>query len=176
MTDWIKAINPTAPITTEGEALGAARASAIGVGVGVVVGIVGIVQMIVKKDEIAAAAQAAAGADPAAASMAGAMAQGMLYVAIAFVVIQAIIAFVQWAKPNIIIPILFLVLVIGGFALAMIGQMMPSPVERPEIPMWQTALTGIIALVQTVLHISGIRGASKLDKIRFQAANQDDNY
>ena len=175
MTDWIKAINPSAPITNEGEALGAARASAIGIGVGVVVGIVGIVQMIIQKDEIIAAASAATN-DPALAGMGGTMAQITLYFAIAVVVIQAILAFVQWAKPNIIIPILFLVLVIGGFALAMIGQMMPSPVERPEIPMWQTALSFIIAIVQSVLHISGIRGASKLDKLRFQAANQDDNY
>lgn len=176
MTDWIKAINPSAPITTEGEAVAAARASAIGVALGAVVGIIGVVQMIAMKDQMAAAAAAAAGSDPAVASVAVATTQAMLYAGIGFVVIQAIIAAVQWLKPNIIIPILFLVLVIGGFALGMIGQMMPSPVERPEVASWQLALTGIVALVQTILHISGIRGASKLDKLRFQAANQDDNY
>lgn len=173
MSDWIKAINPTAPITNEHEALRAARASAIGVAVGVAVGIVGIVQMIIKKDEIIAAAEAAA-ADPAVAGMGSTMAQVALYFAIGLVIIQAILAFVQWAKPNIIIPILFAVLVVGGVLLGLIGQAMPSPVERPDIPVWQVALTYIIAIVQFVLHVAGIRGASKLDKLRYEAANAAD--
>ena len=42
MTDWIKASNPTAPITTEAEAIGATRASAVAIFLGVLWGIVGI--------------------------------------------------------------------------------------------------------------------------------------
>lgn len=175
MSDWIKAINPTAPITNEGEALRAARASAIGVAIGVAVGLVGIVQMVLKKDEIIAAATAAAN-DPAMAGMGSTMAQMALYFAIALVVIQAVLAFVQWSKPNIIIPILFAVLVVGGLALGLIGQMMPSPVERPDVPVWQVALSIIIAVVQFILHVAGIRGASKLDKLRYEAANAAENY
>ncbi len=174
MSDWIKAINPTASITNEGEALRAARASAIGVAIGVAVGLVGVVQMILKKDEIVAAATAAAN-DPAMAGMGSTMAQMALYFAIGLVVIQAILAFVQWAKPNIIIPILFAVLVVGGLALGLIGQMMAGPVGGVSVPVWQTALSIVIAIVQFILHVAGIRGASKLDKLRYEAANAYDN-
>ena len=64
MQNWIKAINPTAPITTEAEALRSARASTFAVAIGAVVGAISVVQMIVRKDEIAAAAAAAAANDP----------------------------------------------------------------------------------------------------------------
>lgn len=169
MSDWIKAINPTAPITTEAEALRAARASAVGVGIGVIAGIIGVVQMIVRKDEIAAAAAAATAGDPAAAGMVGMMTQIMLYFAIGIVVIQLILAWVQWAKPNIIIPIVFAILVAGGL---LVGLFMPKPPETITAPIWQIALSVTIAVVQMVLHFAGIRGASQLDKIRFAAANQ----
>lgn len=168
MSDWIKAINPMAPITTEGEALRAARASAIGVALGAAVGIVGVVQMVLKKDEIIAAATAATN-DPAMAGMGATMAQLALYFAIGLVVIQAILAFVQWAKPNIIIPILFAVLVAGGLVLGLMGQMMATG-QTPSVPVWQTVLSVVIAFVQLTLHIAGARGASRLDKLRFAAA------
>lgn len=170
MQNWIKAINPTAPITTEAEALRAARASAIGVAIGAVVGAVAVVQMIVRKDEIAAAAAAAAANDPMAAGMVGTMTQVMLYFAIGLVVIQAILAFVQWAKPNIIIPILFAVLIVGGLLM----QLLPSPVEKPPLDVLKVVLTYGIAAIQLLLHTAGIRGASKLDKIRFAEANRED--
>ena len=34
MTDWIKASNPTAPVTTEADAIAAARASAVAIFIG----------------------------------------------------------------------------------------------------------------------------------------------
>lgn len=174
MSDWIKAINPTAPITTEAEAVRAARVSAIGVVIGVATGLVGVTQMILKRDQIIAAANAAA-TDPAVAGMGATIAQGALYFAIGMVVLQAIIAVVQWLKPNIFIPIIFAILVAGGLAMAVISTLMPSPVERPETPIWQWGLTIVIAVVQLVLHIAGARGASKLDKIRYDAANTFEN-
>jgi hypothetical protein len=42
MTDWIKAVNPMASITTEAEAIGAARASALAIFLGVIWGAVGV--------------------------------------------------------------------------------------------------------------------------------------
>ena len=105
-----------------------------------------------------------------AAGMVGTMTQVMLYFAVALVVIQVILAFVQWFKPNIIIPILFTVLIVGGLLL----PLLPSPVEKPPIDVARVALTYGIAAIQLLLHTAGIRGASKLDKIRFAEANRED--
>lgn len=170
MTDWLRASNPTAPITTEAEALAAARASALAIFLGVLWGIVGVVQMFMSQAEMTEAAAAAAASDPAAAGMVGAMVQGMLYFAVAMVVIQAILGFVQWAKPNIVIPIIFAILVVGGAAMAAIGMMAATEEARQTAPMWQTIVGFIILAIQLLLHIAGIRGARQLDKLRMDAA------
>lgn len=171
MTDWVRASNPTAPIANEAEATAAARASAIAIFLGVLWGIVGVVQMFMSQAEMTEAAAAAAASDPAAVGMVGAMVQGMLYFAVAMVVIQAILGFVQWTKPNIVIPIIFAILVVGGAAIAASGLMATPEGAAPTAPMWQTVVGFIILAIQLVLHIAGIRGASKLDKLRFEAAN-----
>jgi hypothetical protein len=136
-------------------------------GIGVVVGIVGVVQMMSRQGEIAAAAAAAVADNPAAAGMAGVMAQLVFYAAIAVVLIQAVLAFVQWTRPNVVIPILFTVLIVGGLFIPLI-----SGVEKPPVAAWQAALSLGITAVQLILHVAGIRGASKLDKIRYEAAGE----
>lgn len=174
MTDWAKAMNPSSPITNEAEAVGAARASAIAIFLGVLWGGVGVVQMFTQQAQMTAAAAASA-ADPAAADVAGAMIQGAMYFAVGIVVVQLILGIVQWAKPNIVIPIIFLILVIGGGLLAVAGLVMASSMaaaaETPQAPLWQTVIGFVILAIQAVLHICGIRGARKLDKFRFDAAN-----
>lgn len=170
MTDWIKASNPTAAITTEADALAAARASAVAIFLGVAWGIVGVVQMFMGQAEMTEAATAAAAAsDPAAAGIAGAMVQGVLYFGIAMVVVQLVLGFVQWAKPNVVIPIIFAILVVGGAALAVMG-MMNAQEGAPSAPLWQTIVGFIILAIQLIMHIAGIRGARKLDQIRMDAA------
>jgi len=169
MTDWIKASNPTASMTTETEALAAARASAVAIFLGVVWGIVGVVQMVMSQTELKEAAAAAAASDPAAAGMAGAMVQGVLYFAIAMLVIQVILGWVQWAKPNVVIPIIFAILVVGGGAMAAFG-LMAAPESAATTPMWQTVLSFIILVIQLIMHIAGIRGARALERIQMDAA------
>jgi hypothetical protein len=44
--------------------------------------------------------------------------------------------------------------------------------ETAETPAWQLWGGLVIMIVQTILHISGIRGARQLDKLRFEAANR----
>ncbi|WP_374516576.1 hypothetical protein [Brevundimonas sp.] len=171
MTDWARAINPTAPLNTEAEALAAARASAIAIFLGVVWGIVGVVYMMTDGQAAMEAAMAAAGGDEATAGMAGSIAQFAMYMAIGLVVIQAILGFVQWTKPNKVIPILFIILVVYGIGSTALGQMMA--VEMPEAarsPMWLLVAGFVVMLVQLVLHIAGVRGASKLDRLRMEAA------
>jgi uncharacterized membrane protein len=170
MTDWIKAMNPSSPINTESDAVAAARASAIAIFLGVAWGLVGVVQGFMSQEQMTeAAAAAAAASDPAAAGMAGPMVQGILYFTVAVVVIQAVLGLVQWTKPNVVIPIIFAILVVGGAVLALLG-LMNAPANAPAAPLWQTVVGFIVLAVQLVLHVAGIRGARQLDKIRMDAA------
>lgn len=173
MTDWTKAMNPTSPLNTEAEALAAARASAIAIFLGVVWGIVGVIYLMTSGQEAMQAAMAAAGGGEATAGMAGSMAQLALYMAIGLVVIQAILGFVQWTKPNKVIPILFIILVVYGLGSTALGQLMADQMGVPEGsqgPLWLVAVGFVVMIVQLVLHIAGVRGASKLDRLRMEAA------
>ena len=173
MTDWARAMNPTSPLNTEAEALAAARASAIAIFLGVVWGIIGVVYLMTAGQEAMQAAMAAAGGDEATAGMAGSMAQFALYMAIGLVVIQAILGFVQWAKPNKVIPILFIILVVYGLGSAALGQLMADQIGVPEGsqgPLWLVVAGFVVMIVQLVLHIAGVRGASRLDRLRVEAA------
>ena len=171
MSEWIKAINPTATIGTESEALRAARASAIAIFIGVAYGVFGVVMMMnggLEAMESAMAAQST-GADPQVAGMTGAIAQFTFYMMIGMVVIQLILGVVQWMKPNIVIPILFIVLVVYGLGSTILSQVMAGQMNVPESPMNTTLLVVVgivIMVVELILHISGVRGASALRKFR----------
>ncbi len=173
MTDWIRASNPTTPITTEDEAIAAARASAIAIFLGVLWGAVGIVYLMTAGQAIMDAAVAQASAQsPEAAGMAGAMAQGVLGLSIAFVVVQLILGLVQWFKPGAVIPIIFALLVAFGLVTGLVAAFGPGQADMPAAatPAWQTWGGLVILVIQMVLHIAGIRGARTLDKLRMSAA------
>ena len=74
MTDWIKASNPTASITTEAEATGAARASALAIFLGVIWGAVGVFMLVNGGSAEIEAAMAQASADAPEMAGMGAMA------------------------------------------------------------------------------------------------------
>jgi len=174
MSEWIKAMNPTAPITTEPEALRAARASAIAIFLGVAWGVVGVALLLTTGAAAMEAAMAQAAADsPEVAGMTGAMTQIALWGAIGLTVIQLVLGLVQWTKPNIVIPIIFLILVLYGLATSLFGLSMMGSPDIPaaaKTPMWQIVLGLLILLIQLVMHIAGIRGARALDKLRMDAA------
>lgn len=176
MTDWVRASNPTAPITSEAEAIAAARTSAIAIFLGVAWGIVGIIYLMTAGQAIMEAAMAQAAADtPEMTGMTGLMTQAALWISVGFVAVQLVLGLVQWAKPNIVIPIIFLLLVGYGLVSGVFGLVMAGPQGMPEstsAPAWQIWGGMIILIVQVVLHIAGIRGANKLDKLRFEAANR----
>lgn len=174
MTDWIKASNPTAPITTESEATAAARASALAIFLGVIWGAVGVYLLMTSGAAEIDAAMAQAAADaPEMAGMGGAVMQFALWTAIGLCAIQLVFGLVQWAKPNAVIPILFAVLVVLGLVMAVFGMMMSGQEGMPETaatPAWQVWAGFAIMAVQLVLHIAGFRGARALDRIRMAAA------
>lgn len=165
-------INPTAPLNSEADARTAARASAISIFIGVVMGLITVVMfMNGGLAEMQSAMKAQTAGDPRTAGMAGAMAQGALYFTIFLVVLQLILGFVQWAKPNIVIPILFLILVVYGLGSTLLGMMAASD-AMPQTTMNTPAMmafTIVVLLIQALLHIVGIRGASALNKFRQNA-------
>ncbi|MDP3369875.1 MAG: hypothetical protein Q8M32_08500 [Brevundimonas sp.] len=175
MTDWIRASNPTAPITNEAEATAAARASALAIFLGVLWGIVGIVYLMTAGQAVMEAAVAQAAADaPEMAGLTGMMTQLALGMSVAVVVIQLVLGLVQWIRPNIVIPIIFAILV--GFELikGLMGLLMAGQGSLPEMtatPAWQLWGGLTILVVQLIMHIAGIRGARQLDRLRFEAAN-----
>ena len=130
MTDWIKAVNPMASITTEAEATGASRASALAIFLGVI------------------------------------------WSAIGLCVIQLVLGLVQWAKPNVVIPIIFAILVAFSLLSGLFGMVMSGQEGAAEAaaPGWQLYVGLVILVIQLDLHIAGIRGARALDRIRLAAA------
>ena len=172
MTDMVRAMNPTATISNAEEARAAARASAIAIFLGVVWGIVGVVWLMGPGGAVMEAAMAEATAtSPEAASMTGMMTGAALVFAGVLVVIQLILGLVQWFKPNIVIPILFIVLVVYGLGTTVLGVVMAGQMEElgasaAAAPAWQTWGGVAVMALQLILHIAGVRGASALRKFR----------
>lgn len=177
MTDWIKASNPTAPITTEAEAIGAARASALAIFLGVVWGGIGVALLMTTGSAEIEAAMAQASADAPEMAGMGAMAmQIAMWSGIAICGIQLVLGLVQWAKPNVVIPIIFAILVAFGLVTGLSGLLGLSMAGKEGLPegtgssSWQIWVGFVILIVQMVMHIAGIRGARALDRIRMEAA------
>jgi hypothetical protein len=173
MTDIIKAMNPTAPLTTEEAALAAAKVSAVGMVIGGVNQAVEAWYVSTPQGAAATAAATAAmmeqmtGQTPDAAQLAQ-QSGGGLMVAGAFVVLALILAFVQWRKPNTVLPILFLVLVTFAFGSACLGLFMPA--LGGGQPLWLTLFSLVTMAIAAIMHIASIRGVSALNRIRMAAA------
>lgn len=171
MSDWIKAINPTGPITNEADASAAARGSALSIVIGVLVGIVSVVWIVLNPQDLDAAVAAAGAESPEAASVAAMTAQATIWLGAAMVVVQAIFAFMQWRDPKKWIAILFLALlafgIVSTLATPAMAEMAPNTVVPP---MWQIALSLAIMALQVVMHVAGLRGIGRLDAMQMDAA------
>ena len=169
MSTLLKAMNPASPITTEAEAEGAAKASAISIFIGVVVGLVSLAWTIANPASMQDAVAAASEGDAAAEAMANASLQAGLWMAGGLVAIQLILGVVQWRKPGKFIAILFMVLiafgVVSSLAAPLMADMAPG---MPVTPMWQIALSVVIMIIQFVLHITGLKGIKQLDRIQME--------
>ena len=132
MSDWTKAINPKAPIANEAEALQAARASALSIVIGVVVGIISLVWTVMNPQDVNAAVAAAGADSPEAAAAAAGAVQAGLWLAGGLVVVQAILAFIQWRDPKKFIAILFLALLAFGIVSTLASPMMAGTSSGPR--------------------------------------------
>ena len=167
---WLKAMNPSSPITTEAEADRAARASAISIFIGVVVGAISVAWTFANP-QIMADAVSAASEGGGSAAMANASLQAGLWMAVGMVAIQLILGLIQWRNPGKFIAILFMVLIAFGIVSTLAAPMMAASMPNvPATPMWQIALSVVIMIVQFVLHIAGLRGIKQRDRIQMEQA------
>jgi len=163
---------PTTPINTEADAVKASKASAIAIFIGVVVGVVGAVWMLMHPEIAQQAVAQASAANPESAGAAAGGAKVGVYLGYALIVVQAIFGFIQWRSPAKWIAILFLVLIGLGFLLTAATPLLAGMVPNaPVTPMWQVALSLVILVIQFVLHITGLKGIGKLEKLQLDAAN-----
>jgi hypothetical protein len=169
MTDIIKAMNPTTPLTTEDSALAAAKVSAVGIVIGAIHQAVGT--WYASTPEAAAAASAMVeeltGQTPDAAALAQQSQTGLMLGGV-LIVIALILALLQWRKPNGVLPILFLVLVIWSLGAAALALVIPA--WSASQPLWLTLFSLVTMAVATSMHMASIRGVSALNKIRMAAA------
>lgn len=175
MSGLIAGLSPAAKITNEGEAKASARASAVSILLGVIWGGVNLAWMTSPEGAaMMQQAMSAAATPETAAMMEGAM--GAMIGLTAFLVgLQLIFAAIQWFKPNMIVPILFLLLVVYGLLSSVLGLVMADQMAammgpQPELAPWLTYGSLAVLVIQLLLHISGIRGASALSKFRREAA------
>jgi hypothetical protein len=137
-----------------------------------VVGIIGALWTLMNPqfaEAVAAAQSQMQGSNPGAA----AGAKIGEYVGYALLVVSAIFGIVQWQKPAKWIAILFMVLIVlFGLLPTACAQVLSGMVPgMPSAPIWLTALSVVSQIIQFVLHITGLKGISKLDQIQLDAAN-----
>lgn len=171
MTDMIKAMNPAAPLNTEEAALAAAKVSAVGMVIGAVHTAVGgwYASTPAAQEAAARIVQDLTGQAPDPAAMASQAQMGLIISGV-FVVLQLGLAFLQSRKPNMILPIMFLILCV--WALGSSALALAVPAFGGSQPMWLTAFSIIAMIVAIITHIASIRGVSALDKIRTRAAQE----
>jgi hypothetical protein len=169
MTDWIKAMNPAGAMDSQEAALAAARVSAIGMVLGAVRDGIGAWYTANGGAEASQRAiesltgQVASSEQIAQAAQTGLMAAGVV------IVLQLILAVVQWLKPNQVLPIIFLVLVVlalGGSLMSLTGMSMLPGMDAVAPPTWITFASIVLMALAAIMHIAGIRGASAMSKFR----------
>ncbi len=163
---------PTAPITTETEALRAGRASAIAIFIGVVVvGIIGVIWTLTHPEIIQQAIAQAEAQAPGSGAIAESSAKFGQYFSYAVIAIQLGLGYVQWRSPNKVIAYIFLALIALGFLLTAATPMLAGLAPNaPAVPAWQIILSLLVMVVQFVLHITGVKGISKLDQLQLASA------
>lgn len=175
MSGLIAGLSPAAKLTSEAEARASARASAVSIVLGVIWGGVNLAWMTSPEGAaIMQQAMAASATPETAAMMEGAMG-AMIGLMAFFIGLQLIFAGIQWFKPNMIVPILFLLLVVYGLLTSVMGLVMADQMAammgpQPQLAPWLTYGSLAVLVIQLLLHISGIRGASALSKFRRDAA------
>jgi uncharacterized membrane protein len=171
MTAWLKALNPTSPLTSESEAERAAQASAVSIFIGVIAGLASIGWSLMNPGAMEAAVAAASQGSEDAAAVASMGVQATLWLTGALVLVQLVLGILQWRNAGKFIAILFIVLLLYGIASSLAAPLLTASMpELPQVPTWQIVLSVVVMAVQLVLQFAGLRGIRHRDRLQFETA------
>ena len=176
---WLRAVNPMAKSQTEADAVRAARLGTVALVLMAIETLISAAMVWAARETMQAAMlqklatqPTPAGADPGKVqqmgeSMASIMPTVTVVVLVVFAVVWAILALVQWKKPNPIIPAIMLALTLLGLVTTV--KSLAGPHTGAEAAMYsagRTAYSLIASLVNLVLLAAAFMGALRLGRFR----------
>ena len=180
MIDYPRMINPAASLATEDEAATAARAGAIAAFLLAASGAMSALIMIATADSYAAklrrVTETMYGAGSEAAQMtAGMMTPALVYMSaamgLAFAAGILVLGVVQWRKLTRPIPLILGLFTAYSLLMLVLNLVNGNPAAAAmQFPIWRQALAVVVDLAVIVLCYGGFRGASRLVKLRREAA------
>jgi len=161
---WVKAINPFSSLETVGEALAAARLSAISLWISGAKWVLAAILMI---DDLAdmradiSTAGASRGDTAIVTLVEGGLAEIMVAIVALVGLFQLVLGGVQWRIPNSTIPIIFLIL--SGYGLASDLWRQATGTGNPIL--WVLVLSYVSLIIAVYFHALGARGAMRLEAL-----------
>lgn len=165
MTNWLGLLNPVARLDSRAKALIVVRLSALGMVIGAVRDTVLAVYSTSDGAEAARAMVETVAGRPYTPEQMELATQLGLAGAVAAIILQLILAVVQWRKPSSFLPLIFLVLVVwalGSGLLALINMPAVSSAGGFGPPFWLVAVTLVCMSTAALLHVNAIRAATVL--------------
>jgi hypothetical protein len=177
MIDLSRWFNPAAALSTEGEALAACRAGAVGAFVMAANGLFGVLLTVTQigpdmarlhRETAATLGHQTPAAREALSTIGPAMVYFILGVSGVLALVVAILGVVQWRKPNLVIPPPLGLVALYGLLTTVMGLVNGSAAAaaRAGMPFWRYDLSVVVSLVCLLLFYNGLRGARRLRKLR----------
>lgn len=177
MIDLSRWINPTTVLTTEAEARAAGRAGAAGAFLQAANGLLGALVValnidgylgVMRRTTAAVYGEGSEAGRAGLAMMTPAMVYFIIATSVAVALVYVVLGWVQWRKPNVVIPLL-LGLLSGYGLLTMVLSVLNGKAAQIQSPVWQLCLGVVVGLVSVVFFYNGFRGADRLSKLRREA-------
>lgn len=165
MTNWLGLISPTARLDSRAVALTATRLSAVGMVIGAARDVVLALYSTSDGAEAARAMVETVAGRPYTPEQMELATQLGLAGAAAAIVLQLVLAVVQWRRPTSVLPLIFLVLVVwalGSGVVALINMPAVAAAGGVSPPLWLIVMTLVCMSAAALLHINAIRAATAL--------------
>lgn len=82
--------------------------------------------------------------------------------AVFFAVVAVLLGWMQWRRPNRVLPAFGLAWALYELSALSVSLMVGAPLAAPGLPGWSTGVAAAAMFLCLLLHIGGLRGASKL--------------
>lgn len=177
MIDLSRWINPTTVLTTEADAHAVGQAGAAGAFLQAANGLLGALVValdidgylaLMRRGTAAIYGEGSEAGQAGLAMMTPAMVYFIIATSVATALVYVVLGWVQWRKPNVVIPLLLGLLSAYGL-LTMFLSLLNGKVAQIQTPVWQLFLSVVVGLVSVVFFYNGFRGADRLSKLRREA-------